>query len=211
VAKWKSMDWRRVVVRYLAAHVLLVGVVGVALLFHSLLVSMPGVVALAEGATVLFAALRFGTGPAIVAALAGVAAWSYLFLPPLFQFKPISLLGDDALLLAALFAASIAVAWLSARAKRLYADLQQENAQRAQLAAIVEFSEDAIIGKDLNGTILTWNRGAERLYGYSADEARGRPISMLAPAGHGGWRAANASRVTKPCGCVKIDNNSTCG
>src|SRR5581483_4972958 len=51
-----------------------------------------------------------------------------------------------------------------------------------QLAAIVEGSDTAIIGKSLDGTIRTWNPGAERLYGYGAAEVIGRPISMLAPA-----------------------------
>ncbi len=52
---------------------------------------------------------------------------------------------------------------------------------RARLAAIVESSEDAIIGKALDGTILSWNVGAERIYGYPAAEAVGMPVSMLLP------------------------------
>jgi PAS domain S-box-containing protein len=52
---------------------------------------------------------------------------------------------------------------------------------RARLAAIVQSSEDAIIGKELDGTILSWNDGAERIYGYSAGEAVGLPITMLLP------------------------------
>ncbi|MEB3883547.1 PAS domain S-box protein [Lyngbya sp. CCY1209] len=49
-----------------------------------------------------------------------------------------------------------------------------------RLASMVESSEDAIIGKTLDGTIVSWNAGAEQIYGYSASEAIGRPISMLA-------------------------------
>jgi PAS domain S-box-containing protein len=49
------------------------------------------------------------------------------------------------------------------------------------LAAIVESSDDAIIGKTLDGIITAWNAGAQRLYGYSAQEAIGRPISVLVP------------------------------
>jgi PAS domain S-box-containing protein len=59
-------------------------------------------------------------------------------------------------------------------------DAQMHPADRL-LAAIVESSDDAIVSKDLNGTILTWNAGAERLYGYSAAEATGQPMQMLLP------------------------------
>jgi PAS domain S-box-containing protein len=52
---------------------------------------------------------------------------------------------------------------------------------RLHLAAIVESSDDAIISQDLDGIIVSWNRGAERLYGYTAEEVLGQPLTMLVP------------------------------
>jgi len=62
------------------------------------------------------------------------------------------------------------------------AELQNANAiLQARLAAIIESSEDAIISKTLDGVIQTWNAGAERLFGYRAEEAVGRSITLIVP------------------------------
>jgi PAS domain S-box-containing protein len=58
---------------------------------------------------------------------------------------------------------------------------KQAETTRGRLAAIVESSDDAIIGTNLDGRITSWNGGAARLYGYSTEEAIGKPITMLVP------------------------------
>ena len=47
--------------------------------------------------------------------------------------------------------------------------------------AIIELSDDAILSKDLDGVILSWNRGAERLFGFTAEEAVGKPVTIIIP------------------------------
>lgn len=56
---------------------------------------------------------------------------------------------------------------------------KSKESEYKRLASIIEFSDDAIISKDLDGKILTWNKGAERIYGYKADEIIGKNIRII--------------------------------
>jgi PAS domain S-box-containing protein len=78
--------------------------------------------------------------------------------------------AEDLRLLTSLstFAAAAYQAWLSLNATQ-------------RIVSIVESSEDAIISKDLDGVIITWNRGAEKIFGYMAEEVIGKPITILIP------------------------------
>ena len=74
--------------------------------------------------------------------------------------------------------------WLLDILARQAADLiERRHADQVlgKLAAIVESSDDAIVSKNLDGIIMSWNRGAEKLFGYTAGEAIGQPIKMLMP------------------------------
>jgi PAS domain S-box-containing protein len=74
---------------------------------------------------------------------------------------------------------------------------EQRRAERATrlLAALVESSEDAIIGKDINGVITSWNRAAGRIFGYAAAEAVGQSIALLAPPDHADEMPAILTRI----------------
>jgi PAS domain S-box-containing protein len=62
-------------------------------------------------------------------------------------------------------------------------DIERERAEELYLAAIVQASDDAIIGKTLDGIIVSWNKGAEKIYGYKAEEVLGHSITILRPPG----------------------------
>jgi PAS domain S-box-containing protein len=80
--------------------------------------------------------------------------------------------------------------------ERQYAQRERLQAQ-ALLAAIVESSDDAIISKRLDGQIVSWNQGAERLFGYTADEAVGQPIALIIPPDRLDEEAVIISRLRK--------------
>src|SRR5665648_633735 len=63
------------------------------------------------------------------------------------------------------------------------------------IAAIVQYSDDAIIGETIEGVITSWNPAAERLYGYSSEEIIGRPASLLAPEDRTGEMHANLAQI----------------
>ncbi len=66
-----------------------------------------------------------------------------------------------------------------------------------RLAAIVQSSDDAIISKDLNGILTTWNKGAERIFGYTADEIVGKPVLVLIPEERHDEEPSILSRIRK--------------
>ncbi len=69
------------------------------------------------------------------------------------------------------------------RAIRDISDRRQVEVEQARLASIVSYSDDAIISKTLDGIVTTWNDGARRIFGYTAEEMIGRPIAVLVPPG----------------------------
>jgi len=72
---------------------------------------------------------------------------------------------------------------------------KQAEATRARLAAIIESSGDAIISKDLEGTVLSWNESAERIFGYSAEEIVGKPVTLIIPSDRDAEEAALLGRL----------------
>jgi two-component system CheB/CheR fusion protein len=139
---------------------------------------------------IVVSARYFGAGPSIAALLAGAVAGFLLFADR--SLGP----NSDSTGLVPFLAVSLLVIWMmeALRRARLRADqrlaqlnaesarLEKEQRFAAQLRAIVASSDDAIISKDLNGNIASWNRAAENILGFTAEEAIGKPVSILTPA-----------------------------
>jgi PAS domain S-box-containing protein len=127
-------------------------------------------------AAVLFTARFLGFGPALFCSLVSAACLDFFALPPYYSFG-LRHAADVERLIA--FLAISVFAGSMARQKTL-AELRAERSTR-EMAAIVEYSCDAIYSSDPDGTITSWNRAAELLYGYSAEEAVGSSVRRLSP------------------------------
>ena len=89
------------------------------------------------------------------------------------------LLGDDTVLEANRDVTQVKA--LNIQQATLLRELRESEQRLRWLASIVESSDDAIVSKNLDGIITSWNRGAERIFGYTAEEAIGQPITIVIP------------------------------
>jgi PAS domain S-box-containing protein len=115
---------------------------------------------------------------ALALALSAIASW-WFFLPPPFTFFPVSL-PEIVNILIYLCVGAIMV-WTVDSIRGARRQLTESLEAASQLNAVVSYSADAIIGFALDGTISSWNAGAERMFGYRAEEIIGRPIQVLVP------------------------------
>jgi PAS domain S-box-containing protein len=125
----------------------------------------------------IWATFRFGRHGAVttVSLVSAIAIWGTVRGFGLFASQSL----HEGLFELQAFMSSVAVTSLVLAAA--VAERQHLEEARAQLAAIVESSDDAIISETLTGSIVSWNQGAERLYGYAAAEVIGRPMAILLP------------------------------
>jgi PAS domain S-box-containing protein len=122
---------------------------------------------------VVFSAWYCGLGPSITSTLISSLGVWYWFLSPTHSLAIKDRTQVFGLLGFLCFSACIIALGESHR---------RASASRFRLAAMVDSSEDAIISKNLDGIIMSWNRGAQRLFGWSREEALGRPATIMVPA-----------------------------
>ena len=125
----------------------------------------------------LWAAYRFNTGGAATAIvlLSGIATWGTTR-----GFGPFAERDlNESLLLLQVFVVAVAITALVLAA--VVTEHKRAQSEVSFLASLVESTDDAVIGKTLEGTIVSWNKGAGQVFGYSAGEILGRSVSVLIP------------------------------
>jgi two-component system, chemotaxis family, CheB/CheR fusion protein len=139
---------------------------------------------------VVFIARFYGFGPAVVCTFSSAIVLDYL----VFQPSNLEMSRTELERIGIFILISVLVAGLArqrSRAETLADEIRQ------QLAAIVTSSEDAIMSFTVDGFVSSWNKGAENLYGYSAAEIIGRPLSVLVPTERMGELERNLDRLTR--------------
>jgi two-component system CheB/CheR fusion protein len=167
-------DFRQPSFGYVVAALL----TGAALLAWSLSSAMHGNPFILFLAAVIISARFCGFGPGIFSSILSVLLIDLIVFEPHFR---LSLSHPHLEQLLVFLIVSVLASGLARQKSR--AELRAEQAQR-YMVSIVESSEDAILSKSMDGIITSWNPGAERLYGYRADEVIGKHISVIAPPDH---------------------------
>ena len=140
---------------------------------------------------VVFTARSLGFGPAVLCTFSSALVLDY------FVFRSHlwgGVTGDELERVGVFVLISLLVAGLARQRSR--ADARADEVKR-QLAAIVTSSEDAILSFTVEGIIISWNRGAETLYGYSETEILGKPLAVLVPVERMGELERNLERLNR--------------
>jgi PAS domain S-box-containing protein len=137
---------------------------------------------------VVFAAWYCGLGPSIVTTILTALGVNYWFLPPIRSFNVADRTDWNGLIAFVVFSGAIIALGESNR---------RGFAARSRLAAIVESSDDAIVSKNLSGVITSWNKGAERVLGHTAEEAVGRHITLIIPSDRNAEEAMILDRIRR--------------
>ena len=154
---------------------------------------------------VIAASAYGGLGPGVLAALLSAIVADWVVPPEWLAVGSASALGS----LVRFIAVGVVIAWLidglrrartsqqasAARIAAQHESLRDTDLALRRLADIVESSDDSILGLDIHGTITSWNLGAERLYGYTAQEAVGRSMTLVIPPERLGEEEAMLARV----------------
>ena len=206
---------RSIPARYAAG----LGAAGLALLLRASLTPLIGVrfPLIFVSVSAIFVARYFGVGPAVVGAISGTVGAEVLF-----GRVPLSPSANSAGLVVFFGGTCVAIVFVDivrrarASAEERLEQLKEETGRLAReeqvsnrLRAIVESSEDAIASVDLSGAVTSWNRAAERIFGYPIEEALGRPITMLTPSDRSQEEAEMLALIhrgerAKPCETIRF-------